>query len=204
MQPGQIRVWQTQNLTVPSREKIHLSSRFGHHQTFARHCWHWVVALLNLLTTINILGFCWILSSQMTRHSGTTAISILCYKQAASIFFPMFNCSYKNVLFVPSVRPCMHHSYDVTSGSHTCRDCVWPTTLGAGLGTACRGERVLLTTRFNVTFLPSRPYSKNVYMFFERCTKSNNIWVRALTQADCWYSFFKLWTIQLHFILSRA
>jgi len=35
-------------------------------------------------------GFYWILSSQMTKTFRTTAISILCSKQAASLFFPMF------------------------------------------------------------------------------------------------------------------
>jgi len=60
--------------------------------------------------------------------------------------------------FVPSVRPCMHHNYSVTSGRHTCRDCVWPIILFAGLYTTRRGGRVLLVIRFNVTFLALRPY----------------------------------------------
>jgi len=40
--------------------------------------------------------------------------------------------------------------------------------LVAGLCTTCRGERVLVVIKFNVTFLPLRPYWKNVYLFLER------------------------------------
>jgi len=58
--------------------------------------------------------------------------------------------------FVPFVRTCMHHNYDVISGSHACRDCVWPIILDAEFYATCPGERVLLATRFNVTFLPLR------------------------------------------------
>jgi len=54
----------------------------------------------------------------------------------------------KNVLFVPFVRPCMHHNYGVISGSHACRDCVWPIIFHAVLYTTCPGERVLIVTRF--------------------------------------------------------
>jgi len=64
----------------------------------------------------------------------------------------------KMYFFVPSVGPCMQHNYGVISGRHTSTDCVWPITLVAGLCTTCRGERVLVVIRFNVTFLPLRPY----------------------------------------------
>jgi len=60
----------------------------------------------------------------------------------------------KTYFFVPSVRPCMHLNYGVISGSHACRDCMWHILLDAGLYTTCPGERVLVTTRFNVIFLP--------------------------------------------------
>jgi len=62
----------------------------------------------------------------------------------------------------------------VISGRHASPDCVRPTTLVAGLCTTYRGERVLVVIKFNVTFLPLRPYRKNVYLFLERCKKSNN------------------------------
>ena len=54
------------------------------------------------------------------------------------------------------VRPCMHLNYGVISGSHACRDCGWHIILVAELYTTCPGERVLVTTKFNVTFLPLR------------------------------------------------
>ena len=61
----------------------------------------------------------------------------------------------KIYFFVPSLCPCMqHHNYGVISGRHACRDCLWPTILGAELYITCRGERVLVVIRFNVTFLP--------------------------------------------------
>ena len=62
--------------------------------------------------------------------------------------------------------------------------------LGAGLYTTYCGERVLVAIRFNATFLSLRPYcEKNMYLILEeRCTKSNNIWLRALMQSDCLHS----------------
>jgi len=54
---------------------------------------------------------------------------------------------------VYAVRPRKHHNCGVKSGRHACRYCVWPVILGAELYTTCRGERVLVVIRFNVTFL---------------------------------------------------
>jgi len=62
----------------------------------------------------------------------------------------------KTYFFVPFVRPCMHLNYGVISGSHACRDCGWHIILVAELHTTCPEERVLVATRFNVTFLPLR------------------------------------------------
>jgi len=70
--------------------------------------------------------------------------------------FPVVEMQLKTHFFVPSVHPCMHLNCGVISGSHACRDCVWHTILNAGLYAICSGERVLVTTRFNVTFLPLR------------------------------------------------
>ena len=67
--------------------------------------------------------------------------------------FPRCSNALKTYFFVPFVRPCMHLSYGVISGSHACRDCVWHIILDAELYTTCPGERVLVATRFNVTFL---------------------------------------------------
>jgi len=62
----------------------------------------------------------------------------------------------KNVFSVPFACPCMHHNYGVFSGSQACRDCVWHIILDVELYTTCPGERVLVATKFNVTFLPLR------------------------------------------------
>jgi len=52
----------------------------------------------------------------------------------------------------------MHQNYGIISGSHACRDCVWPIILDAELYTIRPGERVLVVIRFNVTFLHLRCY----------------------------------------------
>jgi len=59
-------------------------------------------------------------------------------------------------------------------------DIVCGLILDAELYTTCPGERVLVATSFNVTFLPLRLcYEKT------RTRKSSNIWLRALMQSDC-------------------
>jgi len=74
----------------------------------------------------------------------------------------------KTYFFVPFVRPCMHHNYGVISGSNACRDCVWHITLDAELYTTCPGERVLVASRFNVTFLPLRLCYENTRTCFSK------------------------------------
>jgi len=76
-------------------------------------------------------------------------------------------CS-KTYFFVPFVRPCMHHNYGVISGSHACKYCVWHIILDAELYTTCPGERVLVATRFNVTFLPLRLCYENTRTCFSK------------------------------------
>jgi len=99
--------------------------------------------------------------------------------------FPNVQMQSDTYFFVPFVAPCMHHNYGAISGSHACRDCVWHKILDAELYTICQGERVLVATRFNVTFLPLR---LSYDLFLERYRKSNNLWLRALMQSDCLYS----------------
>ena len=70
--------------------------------------------------------------------------------------FPVVQMQLKTYFFVPFVHPCMHLNYGVISGSHACRDCGWHIILVAELYTICPGERVLVATKFNVTFLPLR------------------------------------------------
>jgi len=104
--------------------------------------------------------------------------------------FPDVQMQLKTYFFVPFVRPCTHRNYGVISGSHACRDCVWHIILDAELYTTCPGERVLVATRFNVTFL--RPTfeallrkKRVAHLFMERCRKCNNIRLRAVMQSDC-------------------
>ena len=70
--------------------------------------------------------------------------------------FPVVQMQLKTYFSVPFVRPCMHLNYGVISGSHACRDCGWHIILVGELYTTCPGERVLVTTKLNVTFLPLR------------------------------------------------
>jgi len=103
--------------------------------------------------------------------------------------FSQCSNAFKNVLFVPFVCPCMHHKYGVISGSHACRECVWPIILGAGLCTTCHGQQVLLVIRFNATFLSLRPYcTKMCTCFLKDVEKSNNVWLHALMQSGYLYS----------------
>jgi len=56
----------------------------------------------------------------------------------------------------------------VISGSHACRDCLWPIILDAELYTTCPGEGVLIVTRFNITFLPLRLCYENTRPCFSK------------------------------------
>ena len=93
-------------------------------------------------------------------------------------------------IFVSFVRPCMHHKYGGISESHACKDWVWPIILDAGLYTTCPGEQVLLTQVQCTGDIPTfgALLRKNIYLFLERCRRSNNVWLPALTQSNCLYS----------------
>ena len=80
--------------------------------------------------------------------------------------FPVVQMQLKTYFFVPFVRPCMHLNYGVISGSHAGRDCGWHIILVAELYTTCPGERVLVATKFNVTFLPLRHCYVNTSTYF--------------------------------------
>jgi len=81
----------------------------------------------NLLSTANIWGLHWIVSSQMTKTFRDN------YDTDVQMQLRMY-------FFVPFVHPCMHHNYGVISGSHACRDCVWPVILDEELYTPCPRE----------------------------------------------------------------
>ena len=82
--------------------------------------------------------------------------------------FPAVQMQLKTYFFVPFVRPCKHLNYGVISGSHACRDCRWHIILVAELCTTCPGERVLVATKFNVTFLPLRHCYANTSTYFSK------------------------------------
>ena len=78
----------------------------------------------------------------------------------------------KMYFFVPSIRPCMHHSYGGMSECHACKECVWPIILDAELYATCPGERVLVVMTHHVqcnilTF--EAVLQKNMHLFLERC-----------------------------------
>ena len=152
-------------------------------------CWHWCTKS-KIYFPLQIVGNCircW--AFRWLRLSETTAISILCGKQAASFFFPIFRTQWKMYFFVPSVHPCMHHNYGVISGRHTSADCVWPIPLVAGLCTPWRTSVSSHQVQCNVRTFDGL-LRKNVYLFLERWKKSNNTWLRALMQSDCLCSSF--------------
>ena len=96
-------------------------------------------------------------------------------------------------IFVPFVRPCMHHDYGGISESHACKDCVWPTVLDAELYTTCPGERVLVVMTHQVQCnIPTfeTVIRKNMHLFLEKC-RSNNVMV-ACFDAVRLFVFFRI------------
>jgi len=89
--------------------------------------------------------------------------------------------------FVPFARPCTHHNCGVISGSHACRDCVWPIILDAELYTTCPSV-MSHQVQCNISTFEALLKKDVGYLFLERCIKSENIWLHALTQSNCWYS----------------
>jgi len=82
--------------------------------------------------------------------------------------FPDVQMQLKKYFFIPFVRPCMHHDYGVISGRHACRDCVWHIILDAEHCTTCPRERMLVATRFSLTFLPLRLCYENTSTCFSK------------------------------------
>jgi len=134
----------------------------------------------------------WILSSQMTETFSRDNCDINIVQQTScKPLFPDVQMQLKMYFFVPFVRPCMHHIYGGIAESRACRDCVWPIILDAELYTTCPGERVLVVMTHQVQCnIPTFEalLRKNRYLFLERCRRSNNVWLSALTQSDCLYS----------------
>jgi len=105
----------------------------------------------------------------------------------------------KMCLFIPFVRPCMHHNYGGISQSHACNDCVWPIILDAGLHTTCSGERVSVVMNHQVQYnIPTfeAELRKNMHLFLERCRRSNNVMVACFDAVRLFIFFLILWTLQ--------
>ena len=138
---------------------------------------------------IQISGDCigyWALRWQ--RHSETTAISILCSKQAAASFSRCSN-AVKNVFFRSFCTP-MYASQFWCNISKSCMQ-----GLRVAYNFGCRAPynlpwRASVSThqvQCNIpTFEALLP--KYTYLFLERCRKSNNVCLRALLQSDCLHS----------------
>ena len=103
-----------------------------------------------------IWGLYWKTNSQMTKAFRDNRDFNIVQQTSCEPPFPYVEMQLKTYFFVPFVRPCMHHYYGVISGSHACGDCVWPIIFDADPYTTCPGGRVLVATKFNVTFLPLR------------------------------------------------
>ena len=107
----------------------------------------------------------------------TTAIKILCSKQAASLFSRCSN-ALKNVLFRFLCTPTYASQLWCNAGSRACKDCVKPIILDAQLYTPCPGERVLVVMIHQVQCnIPTfeAVLRKNMHLFLERCRRSDNV-----------------------------
>jgi len=121
--------------------------------------------------------------------------------------FPDVQMQSKMYFFVPFVRPCMHYKYGGISESLACKHCVWPIILDADLYTTCPGERVLIVMTHQVqgnspTF--EALLRKNRYLFLERCRRSNNVWLRTLTQSNCSFRPYSLNTASAFYFVTEC
>jgi len=96
------------------------------------------------------------------------------YCAANKLWASVSRCSntVKSVLFRSFCTPMYASQLWCNFRSHACRDYVWSTTLDAGLYRTCRGERVLVTIRFIVAFLPLRPCYEKISACFSKDAES--------------------------------
>ena len=100
--------------------------------------------------------FCYML------HFFVTAFWLVCVHIFSSIFIFVSFHAIAAILYCH--LPCFFHAI---SGSHACRDFMWPMILDAELYTTCSGEWVLVAIRFNVAFLPLKPCYEKTHLFLE-------------------------------------
>jgi len=151
---------------------------------------HVIELFQNLWSIFNVLmTSCSEMSNNITFFDHVFSYNKYKWQTSCESLFPDVQMPFKMCVFVPFVRPCMHQTYGVISGSHLCRNCVWPIILDAEPCTNFPGEGVLVVVTFNVTFLHLRHYEKNLYCtFFSKHSKY-------LTTNDC-----VLWCGQIVYI----
>jgi len=114
----------------------------------------WVVQLQQVFVTLQIYIQTW----QVHCHKVTNSLEKVSYPPpVVAVLCRQYYClSAALATSLLWIDP----NYGVISGSHACRDCVWPIILDTELYATCPGEQVLLAIRFNVTFLPLGPVTK--------------------------------------------
>jgi len=163
-----------------------------------------VVKIINLLKPTNIWKIFLILSSQMTKTFRDNCDKNIVQQTSCEPLFADVLMLLKMYFSVPFVRPCMHHKYGGISESHACKDCVWPIILDAELCTTCPGERVLvIMTRKVQCNIPTFEalLRKNMYLFLERCRRSNNVRLPCFDAVRLFIFVLILSTPQPHFTL---
>jgi len=78
---------------------------------------------------------------------------------------------------------------------------VWHIILDAELYTTCPGERVLVATRFNVTFLPLKLCNEKTRTFFWKDAENLTTYGYVLWCSQIVLFVPVLWTLQSHFTL---
>ena len=108
----------------------------------------------------------------------------------------------KMYVFVPFVRPCMHHKYGGISESHACKDCVWPIIMDIGFYTTWERVLVIMTHQVQCNIPTFEALLRqNMCLFLERCRRSNNVMVACFDGVRFFIFFLILWTLKPYFIL---
>jgi len=156
----------------------HFQLRLRAQKAQPHHYWQMGGKNLKYVNHYNFGELYWILTSQMTKTFRDNCDKNIVQQTSCEPLFPDVQMQLKMYIFVPFVRPCMHNKYGGISESHACKDCVWPIILDAELHTTCPGERVLVVMTHQVQCTSDIPtfeaLRKNMYLFLERCRRSNH------------------------------
>ena len=105
--------------------------------------------------------------------------------------FSLWSNAVKTYCFVPFVCPCMHYNCGIISGSHACRDCMWPIILGARFSTTCHWRASGSSHQVQCR--------KDMYLILERCINSNDVMVARFDAVRLFEFVHIPWTLQPHF-----